>query len=375
MSYLVSGSSAYDALACPARVILPRGDETGEAAQRGTALHLYAQRMTEDPANQAKHLCEVPEEWRHTAEKMNIPLALDGITVVGCEVSFALDVLDKSCRMIGMNIDRNYDAALAAKGEKPLSEYEIPFTIDVMGEIDDVPVELDYKTGMSIGEVADHGQRRISAAGLMFYYRSDTAISRVAYVWEDGTIKSDGCEFTIMDADAICEELAEGIDRIRETRSAYAKGKVRLSVNPDRDKQCKYCPAMMSCPYWTNLAMAVVRDVKAGAITDELVTSNPSDLGKSLAQVKDVLKLFTSIEDKITAQIEKVGALPDGKGMEFYYQNRKGKKSFDAGAARGMLYTKLQESGLTDEECEAKIESLYKIGSPYTQLAKRKVTS
>lgn len=371
-NYLISGSSAYDALACPARVVLPGAfPPPSEFAERGEALHLFAQRMTDDPSRREQYLDAIANpEWRETARKMNVADALDGITIVGTEVAFALNVMSKTCRMIGSDIDRDYDGALERAGEPPLTVYEIPFTVDVLGEINDVPVELDYKTGMSIGEVEEHGQRRISATGLMLYYGSDSAISRVAYVREDGSIDHDGFEFSAIEADGICEELKAGIDKILATKLDFDNRK-QLTVYPDRNKQCKYCPAFDSCPYWNNLVTAAVGEVKRGTITADIQEVDKETAGRALESVKDVIKVFEEILEKLKVRVDLEGPLPLPNGKEYYMREMEGKKYFDSAAARGKLYSTLLQTGLPPEECDKELDKLMKQGKKYKQLMKR----
>jgi hypothetical protein len=324
----ITGSSAYDVAACPARAALPGWKTSGRAADRGTALHDFARKVS---------------MWPHTAAGMNLDLALDGITVKGREMAYALNVDTRTCRFIGENIDRKYEEHLALCGEPPLSKYEIPFSIDIEFEVGDVPGELDYKSGQSVGDVEEHGQRRVCAAGLMLYYEASSCISRVAYIWDNGEIKHDGHEFTMMDAWETCDFLKEAIDRVEAVRAQVANGEVP-KVSPDRDRQCKYCPAITSCPYWTNLLRATL-----GEKTPSIEEIDKTKAGVVLDQVKDKLKILGELEEALKALAEKE-PLPVSDEHEFRYESKAGRSYIDNDAMRGELVMALSRLGASEEE-------------------------
>lgn len=364
----ITGSAGYDVAACPPRAAFPQCREAaGEAAARGTALHLFAQQCIEDPGNRNTHLAAVPLEWRETARGMNLNLALDGIVVEGCEVAFALDVKNQTCRMIGKDIDRKYAETLAANGQPPLSLYEIPFTVDVHGAINGVPVELDYKSGQYVGEVEEHGQRRISAAGLMFFYEVDEVISRIAYIKEDGDIIPDGYSFTVFDAYDTCEKMVTAVDAVVASRALFDQGKIP-NVYPDREKQCRYCPAFDYCPFWTNLVRAAVGEAATLPTVEQLTAEQR---GQAMDHVKDVMKAFKALEDKLKAAAYKA-PLPIDDTYEFRAEPKAGKTYFDDAAARGKLVKLLHQSGLSQDEVDAEMARFTKQASPYLEVRKRK---
>jgi hypothetical protein len=361
----ITGSAAYDVAACLPRAALPGWRTSSSAAARGNALHEYCRRLSGKPSGREQFLAEVPEKWRHTASGINLDEALDGIKVKATEVAYALNVKERTCRFIGVNIDRKYDEHLAACQEPPLSKYEIPFTIDVEGEIGDVPVELDYKSGQSIGDVEEHGQRRVSAAGLMLFYDTTSCISRVAYIWDTGDIKHDGHEFTIFDAWETCDYLTAAIDALDPVRAQVANGEIP-KVTPDRDKQCKYCGAFNICPYWTSLLRAALSETSPSI---EEVRSE--DAGRVLDQVKDKLKVLGELEDALKERAIRSPLIVDDM-YEFTAGSRSGRSYFDAASARGMLAVALQKTGLSEEEVSAKIASLTKKGADSVVVSKKK---
>lgn len=369
MSWLgVTGSAAYDVVACPARVALSRCVVAGsEYAKRGNELHDFAYRVTTEPDRREEWLAMVKEEYRHTARGMNLVAALDGIRVLGCEIAFVLNVQKRTCRMIGENIGRAYAETLAKNGEEPLGKYDIPFTVDVLGESEvlDCPVELDYKSGQSIGEVEAHGQRRISAAGLMFYYGSDVAISRVAYIKENGEIVPDGHEFSVLDAWDTCETMVKAIDAAEAAKIAVEKDpKVRLTVYPNREAQCKYCAAFDACPYWTNLIKGAL-----GKGIDDTVA--PGEEGKLMEQLKDLEKVLGETLDRLREKAARTPLVIDDE-WEYSVKSQEGRSSFDQAAARGVIISLMNASGASQEEIDAKLARLVKKGPSFDVFRKRK---
>lgn len=363
-----SGSNMGDAIACPARLVFQQGNETGEYAERGNELHEFARKVAKNPESRAQALLDIEDDKvRATAMGMDVETALDGITERGYELAFVLNVKDKTCRFLGENIHRGYAKAARDQG-KPLTRYDIPFATDVVGKVmGDVPAELDYKSGRSIGPPDEHWQRRICTAGLMYYYDTPSAVGRVGYIWEDGSIHHDGHEFTVIDADGYCDELVEAVDRIWEERIRHVQG-VAIAVNADRDAQCKYCNAFKFCPYWNNLARSVA--VEMGNAPD-LTTMTAEERGRVLDRVKDVLKVYEKLESDLREHVERE-ALPVNDKQEFRSEWQEPRNYFDAATARGLLVTALGKAGKSDEEIKAALDGLYKKGKPFTVVSKRK---
>lgn len=360
----ISGSSAGATIECPARLALPQAHTRGEAATRGNELHAFARVCTVNPAAREKALADVPEKYRHTAAGMNLDLALDGLRVVGCERAYALDVKKHTVRFIGENIERDYNKVLEAQGKPRLGRYEIPFTLDVEAFAGDIPVELDYKSGQSIGPVEDHWQRRVCATGLMMFHDTATAISRVAYIWDNGEIKPDGYEFSILDAEEYCDTLVTAIDAVWTARLLLANG-IMPDIFPS-DSACNYCSAMTSCPYWMNIAKAMLGKLQAVEKGPELSTLTLEELG----QVWDMAKKAEKILEPLFKGMKKViqpgptedGEIPEVKPLPIGDKEvrpvPRSKTFFDASKARGFIVTLMQRSGATQEEIDAKIESL-----------------
>lgn len=351
----LSASGVGPAIACPARLALPAARTSGEAADRGNALHDFARVCSVNPDARERALSDVPEEWRHTAKGMNLSAALDGLTPVGFERAYALNVKTRTVRYIGDNIGRDYNGALKRVGQPPLSRYEIPFTVDVEAMYAGVtPVELDYKSGQSIGPVEDHWQRRVCAAGLIFCHDTASAISRVAYIKEDGTIVPDGHEFTLLDAEDFCDECVKAIDAIWEARLLLANN-IMPTVHPS-DEACAYCPALTSCPSWTNFAKSMLGRLQEIEKGPELSSLTLDELGKVWEDVKKAEKIIEATVKGLKLVAAET-PFPVGDKYEVR-QQEKTRTYFDDSKARGLIVTLLGRLEADQEEIDRELAKL-----------------
>jgi len=298
---------------------------------------------------------------------MNLNSALDGLRVTGCEKAYALNVQTRTTRYVGTNIGRDYNGELERTGQAPLSTYEIPFTIDVEAFFETTPVELDYKSGQSIGDPAEHWQRRVCATGLMLYYDASTAISRVAYIWDSGEIKHDGHEFTLFDAEEYCDQLKSAIDNVLAAKSLLASG-IMPPVSPS-DEACAYCPAMTYCPYWMNTAKAMLGKLTEITQGPHLTALTPEEMG----QVWELAKQAEKLLEPVLKGLKKIAAekpIPIGDKYEVRPVERS--RSYeDTDAMRGELVKALAKLGMSDEDIEKKLAS-FKGKTVYPEFRKQK---
>lgn len=371
----LSASSVGATIGCPARLALPQCRTTSEAADRGTALHAFARIVGKNPAARAQALLDIADDYRATAEGMDIAAALADIEPIGFELAYALDVKKRSVRYIGENIERDYNAALIAKGLPPLGRYEVPFTMDVVGHIRSgackgVPVELDWKSGQYLGDPSEQWQRKICASGLIFLYDVPEAISRLGYIWQDGSIHPDGCPFTMLDAEDFCDTVVKAIDAVWEARLLFANG-IMPTVNPS-DDNCKYCNAIASCPHYTNFAKAMLGKLQAIENGPELGALSPSELIKVWDELKQAEKI---VEHQLKAlkALRANGVQIEDEQYEVAAKT-KSRGFFDAAKARGLLITLLGRQGMSEEQITAELAKLNgKTEYPEYRKAKRRL--
>lgn len=327
---MLSASNADRVVACPASDALPQIRETNEAAQRGNAIHEFLQAVCMHPDKRAEHLAKVPDEHRPICETLDVAEAVRGLSIVGVEMAYALDVKAHTVRFVGSNIGRNYG---------PLGPYEIPCTLDVEATRDGEPVELDWKTGQDMGDVENLWQRRICATVLLFKYDAVQAHSRNVYVRDGYTYPSD-YTFSITEALGYCDELATAIRRRNAAASLVEQGRVP-DVYPNTEKQCRYCPARDTCPATTALIRSFAQTLAPTGLADadtvlaRLDVMSEEEQGHALGIVKEVVRLGELAKKRLTERA-KVTALPAGDGYE-WRGVEKVREYFDADAARGLL--------------------------------------
>lgn len=352
----LSASGVGAAIICPSRLVLPAAHTSSDAAARGDSLHEFARICGKTPEARDEALKAVPDDWKFTAEGMNIQQALEGLTIVGFERAYALNVKTGVVRFIGEDIGRDYNGTLAKNGQAPLDKYDVPFTIDVEGRSNflNMPTELDYKSGQNVGDPAEHWQRRICATGLMLYYDEPTAISRIAYIWMDGSIHPDGCEFSILDTEEFLETCVRTIDAIEEAKRTFASGRMPV-INPD-EEACKYCPALTSCPYWTNFAKSMLGRMQAIENGPELSELTPEEMGKAWEDAKKAEKIAEMTIKALKLMASK-NPFPVGEKYEVR-SKEKSRTYFDDGKARGLIVTLMTRAGSEPQEIEQQLEAL-----------------
>jgi hypothetical protein len=346
---------------------LPQSRTTGEPAKRGNVIHSYCRITTVDKSQETRDraLVDIPDEKiRNTCAGINLELALDGLEVVACERAYVLNVKDRTVRIAGDNIERHYNKALLSKGLEPLGKYDVPATIDVVAMAGGTPVELDYKSGQSIGPVKDNWQRKICATALMIHYGTASAISRVAYVGEDGSIRPEGDEFSCMDIDDFCDEIVTAIDAIEVAKAEFSAGRMP-TVYPS-DTACKYCNAQTSCPYWTNFAKSMVSELEAVENGPDLKTLSSEQMGKVWQLMKKSQVILKNIEDagKMMAAASPL-VIDDDWEVRPTWQS--GRSYFNDSKARGKIATLMAQMGSTQEEIDATLSSMTGKGKDFAK--------
>lgn len=364
----ISASGVGPVIGCPPRLALPQSRTTGDAAIRGNIIHNFCRLIGYNPENRKAALEEITDDKiRHTCEGIDLVECFAGLDVVAFERAYILNVKTRTVRVAGDNLERKYNEALVSKGMEPLGKYDVPATIDVVAMAGDTPTELDYKTGMSIGDPEVHWQRRICAVALMIHYGTATALSKVAYVKEDGQIILDGCEFSCMDIDDFCDEVVDAIDKVVAAKEMLAN-RVMPTVNPS-DDNCKYCSALTSCPYYTNLAKAMIGDLEAVEKGPDLRTLSPEQLGQLWAKMKKYQTILDNIEvvGKIVAPTTPL-IIDDEWEVKPVWQE--GRSFFNDSAARGEIVKLMSAMGSTEDEINAKLKSLVGKGKSFAKFPK-----
>ncbi len=365
-----SASGVGPMIGCPPRMALPQSRTTGEYAIRGNIIHNFCRLIGFNPDNREAALAEISDpKIRATCAGINLDEVFAGTATVAFERAYILNVKSRTVRLAGDNIERKYNEALVSKGLEPLGLYDVPATIDVVGMDGDVPVETDYKSGLSIGDPEVHWQRRICAIALMLHYGTATAKSRVAYVKEDGQILLDGCEFSCMDIDDFCDEVVRAIDAVIAAKAMLAARQMP-TVYPS-DDNCKYCNALTSCPYYLNLAKAMIGDLEAVENGPDLRTLSREQMGALWDKRKKFQTILDNIETVGKILAEDAPLIVDDE-WEIRPNYQAGRMNFDDAAARGEIVKLMYAMGSTEEQVTAKIKSLSKQGRSFAKFLKVK---
>lgn len=306
MIYNPSGSTMARAIVCPPSHTLPRALETTDLAERGDELHGYIRLTIEghpDP------LSAVPEEYREDAAKLDIKRELEGLTVVGTEMAYVLDVSTGKVRFLGSNIGRKYGA---------LSPYEVPCTLDLEAMVGGVPIAKDWKTGRHQTKAEGSWQMRLQACCLAAKYDADQVMVCLSYICNDW---SEPATFDRMEMDGFLEQAKAAIDAIRE-----ATHNTPVSVGD----HCTFCPSLVYCPAKNALLRSIV-----GVKHLELLAMTPEERGAAWAKAKDIEALLKIVQTTLREMAQQEPLPLDDK-----YEVRStmsSKTSFDADAARGLL--------------------------------------
>lgn len=237
--------------ACPAAGALPRCKRTTEAAEAGTALHLFLQRANEVGLDAAME--ELPEgETRDLALGLNLKaLPIEPGTYVP-EVAFAYNPEDDTGREIGRGLDRKYGYVEVA---------EIPGTADVAALGRGFGLVMDYKSGSqdNVTPVRQNLQMKILALGLSRAWGRDTVRAALVFT-QGGRASYDEVEWGPMALAEAREEVREVIYRVENQREVAGSG---VTVDAHIGPWCRYCQSLPYCPAQLAVVRAAAADPEA----------------------------------------------------------------------------------------------------------------
>lgn len=297
---------------CAASAVLsPIVNESGEAAERGGAIHVFSRSViasaaiTDETAlmtARAIYLAAVPEgPWRETCEQIDFADLCGGLREVRAEVAYRISTNDdgeETVKFIGLNLGRRYP---------PRAANDVDGTNDFEG-IDESTgywCVTDIKTGYwPVTACRDNPQMKFHARALMLLHGVDRVIARIAYIGVGGEISWDVHIFTRLELDLFSDELEERKGRIARANELLKSGG-RLEVHAG--DWCRYCPAMDVCPRYTALAHAMLTDLrdahaKWGAMTEEergrvtLMAFEARDLAERIVETQKARARQTPID-------------------------------------------------------------------------------
>jgi hypothetical protein len=239
---------------CRVSSVLERAfDERGsEWASRGLASHAYLQHVGEGMTAEAA-LELVDERFREGCRAIDLD-DLKDVLGLSAEMSFAYHPATDTARVLGVALEREYEAA-------GVREDEIPMTLDVVG-LDDpkspsIGVVADYKRGWSKRTpAAKNWQMRGGALALSRAFDLDIVRVQLIHLHEDRPAYRDRASFDAADLAVFAAEARVRHEIALADREAYA----RTGVRPDatQGSWCDWCPSYHVCPAKTGLLRAMI---------------------------------------------------------------------------------------------------------------------
>ena len=293
-------------LQCPTSAALsPVILNHGEDAERGHVIHTFCRSVIAGTPR-AIALAAVPEgPWRETCEQIDFAILCGDIADVRAEVAYRINIETDEVTELGLNLNRRYP---------PRAANEIDGTNDFEGRrpITNTLVVTDIKTGFHLVTTCkENPQMRFHARALMLRHEVDVVEARIAYIDVGGTIRFDTHVFTRFELDVFNDDLLRRRERIAKANEAL-KGGGRVEVSTG--SWCTYCPVKVSCPHYTELARAMLGDLRTTHAKWATLTADERAAATMQAyEVRDLaVRIIGTMQD--IARTEPI-ALPGGKEL------------------------------------------------------------
>lgn len=290
---------------CLASLTLRNDGRTTEEAEGGTTNHSYMESLalrytkgeTLDPAE----------------DPVRVPLFLrcvgDGV-VVGVERTYALHVKTGAVRHLGDRLNRQYDAA----GRK---DDEVVCTVDLVVRLSGGMLRIiDWKSRERVTDVLENWQMRIGtmgATGCEDMGAAEDAEMILGYL-DDGEM--DTCTVDYMTVSAWWSDLFALRDRLARHSDTH---------QIHEGSWCKYCPAMVSCPAKTQLALAMIGELNVAGQISELSDEQCGRVWEKARSAKDIVeRVIDAVKER--ARTSPV-PLPNGKRLVLVEQ--RGRETLD----------------------------------------------
>lgn len=333
---MISASSLARVIACPASAVLPAVVTVGDAAERGTDIHAFMRRVL-GGVPRSTALEHVSPENRVTCEGIDFAKVVEGLSEVRSEVSYALHAESLEVREIGRNIGRNYPSEYVGLDRLPW----LPGTLDMEGfRADGVPVVEDFKTGQPVDAAAENPQLFFFALVRRALTGANEVEIRIRYVREDGRTYVDRHVADVFELDSFAADLERTASHVCRLHTGVEKQDV--TVRPG--SQCRYCPAITSCPAHVALARAMSDEITA--IDARIREMTPAERGNAWIKAKMIEGLLEHVITGLReCAIAEPTPLPDGKVLRLIESQRRSFVQADAIAL-------LRRLGATQEQID-----------------------
>jgi hypothetical protein len=262
---LPSASRIDRAIHCTASVLLPQVDESGPAADRGTAIHRYLATG------------ELPEdvELRAACEVFDRATLPTDPALWAANVAFAWDCETDKGRELGRHLNRQYP-------ETAPTEYRGEADVVGMDADGETVAVIDFKSGWSRKTPAHESmQLRMLALGACRAYGRSRARVALCHLRDDGSAYWEWAELDAFELEA------SGVV-LRALAAAIAEG----DDKPRMGEWCRYCPAFRACPAQTALIrhMSWEPAQTAEDILSQLTPERAALAYQRLQQVREAMK-------------------------------------------------------------------------------------
>lgn len=288
---LPSASAMQRAFSCPESFALPKVEtESSKAATRGTTVHEFLRRVLtgEMTREEALALVSLDDHGRTACEMAD----LDALPRGGhYEVAVAWNPETDKARILGYDIDRNYEAHGADR------ETEVVGSFDILGDLVDRRVfNFDFKTGRPQWGARDSWQLRTGAVIWAMIRGADEAL--VGHLIVNDDVRWDLWE---IDAIALADYKAQLRDQMRKIRKLKRIDDL-ASADVVEGEHCKYCPAFSRCPAKVGLVANISTMVRTGGPAAYLEPATAAVAWRTLDKYDDIAK-------RMRAEIEKAAAM------------------------------------------------------------------
>jgi hypothetical protein len=251
-----SASAATRTLRCPAWLAFPHVDHESDDAARGHVIHRYGKAVLSGTPIDAALAAVKDPAIRATCQAIDWQRVGGDLRNVQCEVAYVLDVRERTARIVGIDIGRNYEK------DGPLGEWDVPGSVDIEGWADPRRLVVDdLKTGfLDVESAATNGQGLCLASAVSLAHGVSEVEFRISHLKPSGRVWNDAAIHTAMDIDGFLDEYEEAIVRSREAKRIYLAGG---TPNVTEGDWCRYCPSADSCPAKTKLVRALLPELEA----------------------------------------------------------------------------------------------------------------
>lgn len=314
---------------CGASHILPQSDKHNDYAYRGSEGHapLAAKANGRIPTTTVR--------GHEMVRAFPFKEFTKGVTNLRGEAAFAVNVKERTSRLIGIDIGRQYGA---------LSRYEVPCTIDIDGLKGSRGWIRDWKFGVT----SSWWQLLVQCMAIA-YSSPDDPIAEIdaGFVYIDG--ETGGEEYTEDARIVSLDEIDEAADKVVAAWNKVEGIEVtNLPPSTTEGPWCQYCGAFPHCPSKWNLA----REILGSAVTrDQMSAMTQEEQGLLWSKLQERRKLIESQLDvlKISAAVQPL-PLPNGK--QLVMMRMKGHERIDKKEALRVL----KELGAGDDDYAAVIK-------------------